>query len=304
MSTANIVNLSSSAQPFIVVTGATGLLGESIVRELLTRVRADRVGVSVRDSGTASALADLGVRVRQGNFEDPESLRHAFEGASQLLLVSSNAMAYGGDTLAQHRTAIAAARAAGIGRIVYTSHMAASASSAFPPMRSHAATEEMLQQSGIPWTALRHGFYAASGIAMLGDALQTGELAAPADGRFSWTAHADLAEAAAIILANEGCYDGPTPPLTGSQALDLSDMTAIASELLHKPVQRLTLTDGEMRDKLAARGTPPGVIDMILGLYLAARNGEFAAVDPALEKLLGRPPITMRTLIAQKIDHP
>jgi len=43
------------------------------------------------------------------------------------------------------------------------------------------------------------------------------------DGKVSWTTHADLAEAAAIILA-DGRFDGPTPALTGSQALDLSDL--------------------------------------------------------------------------------
>jgi len=92
----------------------------------------------------AGALTALGVRVRHGDFEDPKSLQHAYEGATQLLMVSSNAGASGGDPRAQHRTAIDAARHVGARRIVYTSHMAASATSAFPPMHDHAATEAML----------------------------------------------------------------------------------------------------------------------------------------------------------------
>ena len=192
----------------IIVTGATGHLGHAIVEKLVGRVPANRVGASVRDPDKAADLRALGVRVRGGNFEDPESLRHAFEGATQVLIVSSNARGSGGNPLVQHRSAIEVARAVGAGRIVYTSHMAASRSSVFPPAHDHAATEDMLHQSGLAWTALRHGFYAASGIMLMGDALETGVLEAPADGKVAWTAHADLAEAAAIILADEGGTTG------------------------------------------------------------------------------------------------
>ena len=284
----------------IIVTGATGQLGRAIVEKLVERVPPNQVGASVRDPEKAADLAALGVGVRRGDFADPESLRHAFEGAAQVLIVSSNARASGGDPLAQHRAAIDAARAAGARRIVYTSHMAASAASAFPPMRDHAATEDVLRQCGLAWTALRNGFYASSGIAMMGDAMETGKLETAADGKFSWAAHADLAEAAAIVLAHEGRYEGPTPPLTGSQALDFADLAAIASGLRNKPVRRTILTDEDMRAKIAARGAPARAADIVMGLYIAARNGEFAAVDPALERLLGRPPIGMRDLMAEK----
>ncbi|PTL76523.1 NAD(P)H-binding protein [Vitiosangium sp. GDMCC 1.1324] len=287
----------------IVVTGATGQLGRLIVEKLVTRVPVDRVAVSVRDMQKAQELAARGVRVRKGDFTDPKSLAHAFEGASQVLLVSSNAAAYGGDPLAQHRAAIGAARAAGARRIVYTSHMAASRSSAFPPMLDHAATEQMLGESGLAWTALRNGFYAASAMFLLEQALRTGVFEAPADGRVSWTAHADLAEAAAVILTSEGQYDGPTPPLTAAQALDFGALCDIASSLLGRPLRRSTVSEDEMRAKLSARGMPASAVAMSLGLYRASHNGEFAAVDPTLQKLLGRAPASMREVIAEKLGR-
>lgn len=286
----------------IVVTGATGHLGREIVTELLKRVPAHQVGASVRDPAKAADLSALGVRVRRGDFDDGESLRHAFEGATQVLVVSSNARASGGNPLAQHRTAFAAARAAGARRIVYTSHMAASPASAFPPARDHAATEDMLRDSGLAWTALRHGFYAQSGIMLMGDGFRTGTIEAPADGRVSWTAHADLAAADAFILANEGRYNGPTPPLTGAEALDMADLATIASDLRGRPIRRTTLTDDELRARMAARGAPEGAVRMALGLYLASRSGEFATIDPTLEQMLGRPAIRMRALMAGTIS--
>ncbi|MDC0714636.1 SDR family oxidoreductase [Stigmatella sp. ncwal1] len=284
----------------IVVTGATGQLGRLIVEKLVAQVPASRVAVSVRDVRKAEDLATRGVRVRPGDFAAPAGLVHAFEGASQVLLVSSNARAYGGDTLAQHRSAIDAARSAGVRRIVYTSHMAASHSSAFPPMLDHAATEQMLRESGLQWTALRNGFYATSALALLAKGLETGLFEAPADGKISWTSHADLAEAAAVILANEGPYEGPTPPLTAAQALDFEALCGIASDLLGRPLRRSIVSEDGMRARLDAAGMPPHAVAISLGLYRASREGEFAAVDPTLQKLLGRAPTSMREVIARQ----
>lgn len=287
----------------IVVTGATGQLGRLIVEKLITRVPVDRVAVSVRDVRKAQELAARGVRVREGDFANPKSLAHAFEGASQVLMVSSNAGAYGGEPLAQHRSAIDAARSAGARRIVYTSHMAASRSSAFPPMLDHAATEQMLGGSGLAWTALRNGFYASSALALLEQSLRTGVFEAPADGKVSWTTHEDLAEAAAVILANEGQYDGPTPPLTAAQALDFGELCDVVSSVLGRPVRRSTVSEDELRARFVASGMPAPRVTLSLGLYRASRDGEFAAVDPTLRELLGRAPTSMRELMAEKLGR-
>lgn len=105
----------------IVVTGANGKLGRKVVEELLKRVPAGNIGVSVRDVNTAEDLKERGVRVRQGNFDDSESLLHAFEEASQVLLISSHSL--GEVAVRQHQTAIDSAKKAGVGRLLYTSQM-------------------------------------------------------------------------------------------------------------------------------------------------------------------------------------
>ncbi|WP_172292587.1 NAD(P)H-binding protein [Pseudoruegeria sp. HB172150] len=286
----------------ITVTGATGQLGRAIVEALATRLPTTAITASCRDPGKAEDLTATGIQVRQADYDDPESLRRAFDGAEQVLLVSSNAAARGGDPLAHHRTAIEAARAAKVRRIVYTSHMGASASSAFPPMHDHHATEEMLRDSGLAWTALRNGFYAASSLTVMAEAFDTGHLEAPQDGTISWTAHADLAEAAATILVEEGRFDGPTPPLTGSEALSFTDLAAIATDL-GRAIRRETLSDEGFHARIVARGVPEHAAKIALGMHIASRNGEFATTDPTLANLIDRPPISMRSLIAERLGR-
>lgn len=286
----------------IIVTGATGQLGRAIIQHLVTRIPPAQIGVSVRDPAKAADLAELGVRVRQGDFSDPQSLQTAFEGASQVLLTSSNARASGGDPLLQHRHAIEAARTAGASRIVYTSQMSASPTSHFPPALDHAATEDMLRHSGVSWTALRNGFYANSSFLFLGNALETGLLETPPDGPVAWTTHADLAEGAAAVLMEPGRFEGPTPPLTALQALDFTALTRMASEILGRPIQHTVLPDEAFNRQLAARGLPDGASAVILGMYQASRAGEFATTNPTLSQLLGRPPMTMRAVLEMKIN--
>ncbi|MCG6499974.1 SDR family oxidoreductase [Kitasatospora sp. A2-31] len=277
----------------IIVTGATGKLGRRTVEHLLEHVPADRVGVSVRDPRKAQDLADRGVRVRQGSFDDPDSLGHAFEGAEQLLLVSLDRT--GEECVSGHRAAIDAAVKAGVGRILYTSQMGAAHDSRFQACRDHAQTEDLLRATGLPWTALRNGFYAASALQFLEPARRTGDIALPADGPVAWTGHDDLAEATAAIILGEGRFDGPTPPLTGPAALDFDAVADIASQITGRPFTRTVVPEDAFREQVLAHGAPAPIADLMLSIFAAARDGEFAAVDPTLAGLIGREPAAFRT---------
>ncbi|NAZ83515.1 NmrA family NAD(P)-binding protein [Kineococcus sp. R8] len=279
----------------IVVTGATGQLGSQIVDRLLARVPAETVGVSVRDPAAATALAQRGVRVRAGDFTDPASLRHAFEGAEQVLVVSASLR--GDGAVAANLAAVDAARAAGAGRILYTSHQAASRESLFAPQPVHAAVQEHLASLGVAFTALRNGFYASTLAFSAGDALRTGRLVAPADGPVSWTAHADLAEAAALALTTDSLLDGVTAPLTAAEALDLEAVAALLGEVAGREVTRVVVDDEEWAAAAVEAGMPTAAAEFTLGLYRASRAGEFAVTDPTLEGLLGRRPTSVRPVL-------
>lgn len=280
----------------IVVTGAGGQLGRAVVENLLGRMPAERIVATVRDPARAAALAARGVDVRAGDFAEPDSLEAAFAGASQVLIVSVNQIGEAGRRL--HRAAIEAARAAGARRVLYTSHMGTHADS---PFNDHAAAEAVLAESGMAFTSLRHGFYTDSALHIIGRGFETGEIRAPEDGPVSWTARADLAEADAVVLAEEGRLDGVSPPLTAPEAFTLADLAAIASEMTGREVKRVVVSDAAYRDAKVAEGAPSPMAEMLVKMFRDARRGVFAAVDPTLETLLGRRPRTMRDALAAKL---
>jgi len=275
----------------IVITGATGALNGATAEHLLERIPATELAVVARDPERARSFLGRGVGVRRGDYADPASLPAAFAGADQLLLVSASDP--GADAVALHRTAIEAAAEAGVGRILYTSHQGAAEESPFGPARDHIATERILAGSGIPWTALRNGFYLHSIDLLLGPWRETGVIRVPADGPVSWTSRADAAEGAARILLADAPLDGPVT-LTASAAPTMAEVAEQASEVAGRDV-RLELVDAQdWIAGLVAVGTPEPVARFLLGLPLAAAGGFFAGTDPLLAQLLGREPESVR----------
>ena len=274
----------------IIVTGATGALNGATVDHLLDRMPATEIAVAVRDPAKAQRFAERGVEVRIGDYADPASLPTAFAGADQLLLVSSSDPA--ADAVSLHRAAIDAAVSAGVGRILYTSHQGAASLSPFVPARDHAATEQLLAGSGVPWTSLRNGFYAHSLSWLLGPWRETGVIRVPAEGPVSWTAREDAAEAAAVVLTHGG-HDGPTT-ITAGSAPTFAEIAAAASDLHGREIECVVVDPEQWVADEVAGGRPEFVARFTLGIYLAAQEGLFAGVDPLLGDLLGRAPRTVR----------
>jgi NAD(P)H dehydrogenase (quinone) len=282
----------------IIVTGATGALNGATVHHLLERVPASELVVAVRDTAKAQRFADLGIEVRRADYADAASLPAAFDGADQLLLVSSSDPA--ADAVTLHRAAIDAAVQVGVGRILYTSHQGAAPDTPFAPGRDHAATEQLLAASGIAWTSLRNGFYAHSLNWSLGDWRESGVIDVPVDGPMSWTARGDSAEAAAVIIASNGGYDGAVT-LTASAAPTFADIAAMASDATGRDVRLRVLGDDAWVAAQVAAGQQEFVARFMLGMYQAAAGEFFAGTDPLLATLLGREPQTVRQLLERPV---
>jgi NAD(P)H dehydrogenase (quinone) len=280
----------------IVITGATGALNGATAEYLLRLVPADQLAVAVRTPTRAARFAERGVQVRQADYAEPATLADAFAGADQLLLVSSSDPA--ADAVALHRAAVQAAVAAGVGRILYTSHQGAHPDTPFGPGRDHAATEDLLAASGIPWTSLRNGFYAHSLAWLLGPWRETGVIRVPADGPVSWTARDDAAEAAAAIITADHAYDGPVT-LTAAESPAFSDIAQIASDIGGRHIAFEVQGADEWIASQVAAGQQESTARFLLGMYQAAAAGYFAGTGPLLGELLHRRPRTVRDALTE-----
>ena len=160
----------------ILVTGASGNLGGLVIKHLLETenvAASDIVAVS-RNTEKLADLAAKGVEVRAADFNDTASLAPAFAGVEKLLIVSTDALDGEGTRLKQHKTAVAAARQAGVARIHYTSLPRPDESVVgFAP--DHLGTEVAIRESGIPFTFFRNNWYAENIFYSLPHALASGQ---------------------------------------------------------------------------------------------------------------------------------
>ena len=221
----------------VAITGATGQLGRLTIAKLKTLLPEDQIVALAR----SPEKADLGVETRAFDYDRPETLAPALAGVERLLLISSSEV---GKRAPQHRAVIEAAKAAGVGEIVYTSLLHADRSP-LSLAAEHVETEAALAESGIPHTILRNGWYAENYTGSIPTALQHGALIGAAGaGRVSGAARADYAEAAARVLA-EGGHAGQTYELAADDAWTLADLAAEISRQSGRDIPYVDLPEAE-----------------------------------------------------------
>jgi NAD(P)H dehydrogenase (quinone) len=285
----------------VIVTGASGHLGRLVAEQLLARLAPERLVLVTRRPEALRELRARGVDVRYGDFDDRASLRDAFAGGRRMLLISTDAV---GQRVRQHRVAIEAAAAAGVGHVVFTSIVNPVAAN---PVGANAweqgKTEVMLHRSGLAWTVLRFGSFAELQLPPAATAVKNGrQILNFGDGRIVPISRRDCAEAAAITLTTDG-HAGATYDITGPEALTQTDLAELYADLSGQPVKVVRLGDAMLTSVLLAIGTPTSIAVGIVAFGRAVRQGYFDVLDPAFERLTGRPPVTLRdVLIAHRAD--
>lgn len=269
----------------ILVTGATGQLGSLVVETLLKSVPAERLAVSVRDPQKAEGLRQRGVDVRQGDFDRPETLQRAFAGAERMLLISTTDD--NPTRIRQHRTAVEAAKAAGVQFIAYTS-LANADKSTLSLAEVHRVTEEAIRQTGVPYCFLRNNWYLENELgtiqAVLGGAPL---LTAAGAGKVGWALRRDYAEAAAAVLRGEG-HENTVYELSGKPAT-YDELAAALSEVLGRKVPVQHVDDAAYAAAMNRAGLPEPVVAMLSNIQKAIREGSLDVESDAFGKLLGRP---------------
>ncbi|WP_410771446.1 SDR family oxidoreductase [Fontibacillus sp. BL9] len=254
----------------IIVTGATGHLGQHILRKLLQAVPGQHIVASLRRPEAGKKWSALGVEVRYGDYDEPASLEASFYGASKLLLVSSP---HQNDEvrLEQHIHAVEAAQKAGVKHLLYTS-ITRPEQGKLPLHQLHLQTEQAIKASRIPYTLLRNAYYMDI-LKFLGvrEAAESGELRIPpGEWAFNTTAREDLAAAAVTLLTEEG-HENRTYELTAPETWNMEDLARSLAEVTGRPV---------------ACRTDPGLSNPVFQMLTLA---DMTYVSPDLARLANSP---------------
>ncbi|GAB3606010.1 SDR family oxidoreductase [Conyzicola nivalis] len=270
----------------LVITGATGQLGRLVVESLLARgTAATDIVATGRSVGKLADFAARGVTVAELDYTKPETVAAVVRPGDTLLLVSGSEV---GQRASQHATVIAAAKEAGVARIVYTSAPAAT-TSALVLAPEHKSTEEALVASGVPFTILRNGWYTENYAGEVEKGRENGAIVASVgDGRVASASRKDYAEAAAVVLVDEG-HEGEVYELSGDVAWSFDELAAAISDIVGREVVYTRLTPEDHATLLASFGLDEGTVGFVVALDGNIRDGLLGVTTGDLARLIGRP---------------
>ena len=272
----------------IAVTGATGELGGRVARGLAARGVPQRL--VVRDPSRAPRLEHSEV-VSVPSYGDTAAMRDGLRGIDTLFLVSGREQK---DRVAEHVSAIDAAVAAGVERIVYTSFQAAAPDTTFTFGRDHFHTEEHIRSTGLHFTFLRDNLYLDYIPLFVGE---DDVIRGPAgSGRVAAVARDDVADVAVGVLTTEG-HDGQAYDVTGPEAFTMAEAAAELARAWGRPITYEAETLEEARASRAGSGAEPWEIEGWVTSYAAIANGDLERVSDTVERIAGHSPRSLAELL-------
>jgi NAD(P)H dehydrogenase (quinone) len=272
---------------------------------------ADLILIS-RSPEKLKTYAARGCQVRQGDFDDAAGLEAAMRGAEKLLMISGTRVGF---REPQHTNAVNAAKAAGIGHIVYTSFIAAHDDNPSMAVKDHIFTEDLLRQSGVAWTALRDAQYADAVLDAMGPlAIRSGRMVSLArDGAMAFVCREDCVRSAVAVLIGGG-HENKSYNITGPELITYGSVCALLSEISGREIEFIdTDVDGlyAMFDALGVPREPvddltvanfPWNSDDMVSFEVAVRDGHFAVISDDVERLTGAAPRSLRDLLVHNRD--
>jgi NAD(P)H dehydrogenase (quinone) len=300
----------------LAVTGVTGRVGSRVAARLARLGFPQRL--IVRDPSRMPSLPGAEV-FRIASYADPAAMGKALSGVDTMFLVSAHDLmsvigkaednqqpvpSY--NRLHQHISAVSAAVAAGVKRIVYLSFLNATPDATFILSREHYQTEEFIQSTGVGFTFLRQGLFMdrVPAHVMSDDVIR----ACAGEGRASWTDHDDIADVAVAVMTGDG-HDGRIYDVTGPEALTMAQTAEHLSAVIGRKITYHSQTPHEVRAyrntsrlvdiemnrrAVTGRGMTDIEVEGWVTHYLQIATGEAGVVSDTVPRLTGHPAQNLR----------
>jgi uncharacterized protein YbjT (DUF2867 family) len=266
----------------ILITGATGTIGSTVLRLLAAR------DVPVRAMSRDPQRVQAGFEVSRGDFEDPASLEQALHGVHTVFLLSAP-----GATIPAHDQALLAA-AKNVRKVVKVSAIGTGEPGFESTSGWHLPGEQALRRSGLDWTVLRPSMFASNSRQWIGP-IQAG---APLPNMFGAGTNGvvdprDVAAVAVETLLSDK-HNGQVYTLTGPELLSVPDQVAQLGEVLGRSLETVDVPVAQARAGMLAQGVPSAAVDMQMAGLEFVRAGGNAILTGDVEQVLGRSPGTFK----------
>ncbi len=272
----------------ILVTGATGHVGKELVQQLLETDQPVRV--LTRD---ARKVAYLGQRVEcvVGDLSQPDTLAPAMAGVERVFLMALDTQ--------QVRNALAAAQRAGVQHIVMLSTSEVNMPG-MPIGEWHREREKLVEASGLAWTFLRPGMFMSNTPDWWGETIRRqGAVYFPGGkGKVAAIDPRDIAAVAAVALTQPG-HAGKAYELTGPELLTIGEMVQIIGRVLDKRLRYVNIPIFVARFFMLRGGMNPVLVDALIKLIKAVRDGQGAQFTDTVSQLTGHPAHTFEEWVRE-----
>jgi NAD(P)H dehydrogenase (quinone) len=274
------------------VSGASGHLGKAVVSELLRRAEGHEVIAISRTPGTISGQAEG----RFGNYDQPDSLAKAYAGLDRVLIIPTVDPGPG-KRGPQNVAAIDAAVKAGVKHIVFMSGVGTRQEDEPALGAPYWRGEQHLIATAPVWTILRMNAYAEAFAQQAQALLERGILTGLAENRVAFVSRDDVAAAAAGILIGDD-HAGAIYNATGPERVSGAQRAALVAEITGRPLVFAVITEEQLRAGLTQAGLPPGAANAVTGIQKNFAAGAFDILTGDVERLGGRPPKSLRDVLA------
>tara|TARA_R110002051_G_scaffold276626_1_gene337979 strand:+ start:521 stop:1387 length:867 start_codon:yes stop_codon:yes gene_type:complete len=281
----------------ILVTGATGILGNAFIKGLLKKMLPSQISVITRKEEKRAELEKQGFCTYLGDYNDTIALEKAMNGIDTVLLISSGDQ---GDRMQEHMNVVNSAKKMKVKNIAYTSRSLVSRTTLSNKlMEEHFLTEDFIKQSGLNYIIFQNALYMDTIPLFIGKEVFQNGISLPAgNGKVAFALREEQAEAMANVMTNQS-FQNQTYKFTGNETYSFSDVAKVLTELSGKEVAYTSVEVADFKKDMVQKSLSEPMIQKIIDFNLDIKSGQEATVTNELENALGRKPTALKEGLKQ-----
>jgi uncharacterized protein YbjT (DUF2867 family) len=283
----------------ILVTGAAGKTGRSVIRALVEKGAGVRA--LLRREEQVQVVESIGVQEFQvGDMRSVPTMERAMQGVQAVYHICPNVSP---DEVAIGQAAIQTAHETGVEHFVFHSVLKPQ-TEAMPHHWNKLRVEELLIESRMPYTILQPAAYMQNILAHWESIRDQGiyPVPYPAVTRLSMVDLEDAAQAAATVLTEPG-HEYASYELVGMIGITQTELAEILSEKLGRPVRVEVIALETWKSRAIEAGLGAHQIDTLINMFRYYQHFDFMGSPRVLSWLLGRTPTSFTAFIKRSLQE-